>query len=60
MPSPKTWPTRLWLARVGYERMQGMADPAMSLNRAREIGQKHSRGKKSLPLTIIYPLQVKK
>ncbi|MFW8602365.1 hypothetical protein ACOHYD_12900 [Desulfobacterota bacterium M19] len=28
IPAPKTEPIKLWLARVGDERMQGMADPA--------------------------------
>jgi hypothetical protein len=36
VPSPKAEPIKLWLARVGYERMQEMADPEKSLNRARE------------------------
>lgn len=46
IPSPKAEPIKLWLAKVGYERMQEMADPAMSLNRARETWQKHGRSKK--------------
>jgi len=45
-PSPKAEPIKLWLAKVGYERMQEMADPAMSLNRARETWQKHGRSEK--------------
>ena len=43
VPSPKAEPIKLWLARVGYERMQEMADPALSLDRARETWQKHGR-----------------
>ena len=31
VPSPKAEPIKLWLAKVGYERMQEMADPARSL-----------------------------
>ena len=27
VPSPKAEPIKLWLARVGYERMQEMSDP---------------------------------
>lgn len=46
MPSPKAEPIKLWLAKVGYERMQEMADPARSLNRARETWQKHGRSEK--------------
>lgn len=36
IPSPKAEPIKLWLAKVGYERMQEMADPARSLDCARE------------------------
>ena len=43
IPSPKAEPIKLWLANVGYERMQEMADPAKSLDRARETWQKHGR-----------------
>jgi len=46
VPSPKAEPIKLWLAKVGYERMQEMADPAMSLNRARETWHKHGRSEK--------------
>ena len=46
VPSPKAEPIKLWLAKVGYERMQEMADPARSLDRARETWQKHGRSDK--------------
>ncbi len=46
VPSPKAEPIKLWLAKVGYERMQEMADPEKSLNRARENWQKHGRSGK--------------
>lgn len=46
VPSPKAEPIKLWLAKVGYERMQEMADPSRSLNRAREAWQKHGRSEK--------------
>src|SRR5882724_5544286 len=46
VPSPKAEPIKLWLAKVGYERMQEMADPALSLERARETWQKHGRSEK--------------
>ncbi len=46
IPSPKAEPIKMWLAKVGYERMQEMADPERSLNRARENWQKHGRSKK--------------
>ena len=34
VPSPKAEPIKLWLAKVGYERMQDMADPARSHERS--------------------------
>ena len=46
VPSPKAEPIKLWLAMVGYERMQDIADPARSLDRAREFWQKHGRSEK--------------
>jgi hypothetical protein len=46
VPSPKAEPIKLWLARVGYERMQEMADPARALERARATWQKHGRSDK--------------
>src|SRR5664280_1190049 len=46
VPSPKAEPIKLWLARVGYERMQEMADPSRALDRARETWQKHGRSEK--------------
>ena len=42
IPSPKAEPIKLWLAKVGYERIQEMADPARSLDRARETWQQLS------------------
>ena len=46
VPSPKAEPIKLWLAKVGYERMQEMADPALSLERARQTWQQHGRSDK--------------
>lgn len=46
VPSPKAEPIKLWLAKVGYERIQEMADPEIALNRSRELWQKHGRSKK--------------
>jgi len=46
VPSPKAEPIKLWLARVGYERIQDMSDPALSLNRAREYWKQHGRSEK--------------
>ena len=46
VPSPKAEPIKLWLAKVGYERMQEMADPSLSLDRARQTWQQHGRSDK--------------
>ena len=46
VPSPKAEPIKLWLAKVGHERMQEMADPSRSLDRARETWKKHGRSEK--------------
>ncbi len=46
VPSPKAEPIKLWLAKVGYERMEDMSDPARSLDRAREYWKKHGRSEK--------------
>lgn len=46
IPSPKAEPFKQWLAKVGYERMQEIADPAQGLNRARENWQKLGRSEK--------------
>jgi DNA-damage-inducible protein D len=46
IPSPKAEPFKLWLAKVGYERIQDMGDPARSLDRAREYWKQHGRSEK--------------
>jgi len=46
VPSPNAEPIKLWLAKVGYERIQDMGDPARSLDRAREYWQQHGRSEK--------------
>jgi len=46
IPSPKAEPFKQWLAKVGYERMQEMQDPAQSIDRARENWQKLGRSEK--------------
>jgi prophage antirepressor-like protein len=46
IPSPKAEPFKQWLAKVGYERIQDMSDPARALNRAREYLQQHGRSEK--------------
>ncbi len=43
VPSPKAEPIKLWLAKVGYERIKEMADPEIALNRSRELWKKHGR-----------------
>ncbi len=46
IPSPKAEPFKAWLAKVGHERIQEIADPEKSLNRARENWKKHGRSEK--------------
>jgi DNA-damage-inducible protein D len=46
IPSPKAEPFKQWLAKVGYERLQEMQDPEMSVDRARENWQKLGRSEK--------------
>jgi len=40
IPSPKAEPFKLWLAKVGYERIQEIEDPELALQRMRMIYQK--------------------
>jgi len=46
VPSPKAEPIKLWLAKVGYERMQEMTDPSLGLARTRENWRKLGRSEK--------------
>ena len=44
IPSPKAEPIKLWLAKVGFDRMQEMADPALSLDRRERQGPQTGEG----------------
>ena len=46
VPSPKAEPVKLWLAKVGYERMKEMTDPSTAIDRARETYKKLGRSDK--------------
>ncbi len=46
VPSPKAEPIKLWLAKVGNERLQDISDPERSLNRARDYWQRMGRSEK--------------
>ena len=46
IPSPKAEPFKQWLAKVGYERLQEIQDPAISMDRARENWQQLGRSEK--------------
>ncbi len=46
VPSPKAEPIKLWLAKVGYERMQEIIDPEKSINRGRLNWQRMGRSEK--------------
>ena len=46
VPSKKAEPIKLWLAKVGYERVQEISDPEKALNRSRNYWQKMGRSEK--------------
>ncbi|MEZ2347724.1 BRO family protein [Terriglobus sp. RCC_193] len=46
VPSPRAEPIKQWLARVGFERMQELADPSTALDRARDVWKKQGRSEK--------------
>ena len=46
VPSPKAEPIKLWLARVGYERIQETVDPEKSIDRGRMNWQRMGRSRK--------------
>ncbi len=46
VPSPKAEPFKLWLAKVGYERMQETVDPELAVNRGRKNWQMMGRSQK--------------
>lgn len=46
IPSPKAEPFKLWLAKVGYERMQETIDPELTISRARKNWQMRGHSKK--------------
>ncbi|MCF7820560.1 MAG: hypothetical protein K9M44_03780 [Candidatus Pacebacteria bacterium] len=46
IPSKKAEPIKLWLAQVGYERIQEISDPEKALNRSRDYWQKMGRSQK--------------
>lgn len=53
IPSPKAEPIKLWLAKVGYERMQEMVDPARSLNRASWFQSDRNNMSYTLTFTVV-------
>jgi DNA-damage-inducible protein D len=46
VPSKKAEPIKLWLAKVGYERVQEINDPEKALNRSRDYWQRMGWSKK--------------
>lgn len=45
IPSPKAEPFKVWLAKVGYERLKETVDPEIAVNRARANWQSLGRSK---------------
>lgn len=54
VPSPNAEPLKLWLAKVGYERMQETVDPALSIDRARENRKKYGRSEKRIQQRMMW------
>jgi hypothetical protein len=46
VPSKKAEPIKLWLAKVGYERLEEMNNPEKALNRSLEYWKKYGRSEK--------------
>lgn len=46
IPSPKAEPFKLWLAKVGYERIEEINDPEKALNRSRDYWRRMGRSEK--------------
>lgn len=46
VPSPKAEPVKLWLARVGYERIEEINNPEKALNRGRDYWRRMGRSQK--------------
>jgi hypothetical protein len=54
IPSPNAEPFKLWLAKVGYERMQETIDPELAVGRARKNWQMHNFYRKLLNISQPY------
>jgi len=46
IPSPKVEPLKIWLAKMGTERIAEIQDPSQGVDRARELWKKHGRSEK--------------
>ncbi|HAI73983.1 MAG TPA: hypothetical protein DCS28_03640 [Candidatus Moranbacteria bacterium] len=46
IPSPKAEPFKIWLAKIGYERLKEAVDPEIAVNRARANWQSLGRSEK--------------
>lgn len=57
IPSPKAEPIKLWLTKVGYERMQEMSDPSQALDRARDTWKQHGYSEKKTWISVISILE---
>ena len=60
IPSKKAEPIKLWLARVGYERIEEINDPERALNRSRSYWQKMGRSKKWIQQRMMGQEMIKK
>jgi hypothetical protein len=48
IPSKKAEPIKLWLAKVGNERLHEMTDPSIALKRSREYRKAQGRSEKRI------------
>lgn len=54
IPSPKAEPLKLWLAKVGYERIQEITDPVRSIDRARDNWKIAGRSEKRIQQRMMW------
>lgn len=52
IPSPKAEPFKIWLAKVGYERLKETVDPEIAVNRARNNWLKMGRSAKWIEMRM--------
>ncbi len=54
VPSPKVEPFKMWLAKVGYERIEETEDPELAFDRAMETYLKKGYSKEWITISLRY------